>query len=278
VKETTQSDLLCARTRRPQLSQKRVQGLSQATTSTLVNKARPLSNRLASFTSTPIALLSLANPKLAHNQQTQLQFFLAKTHSSYLSQEATKVQSNLLRQKPARPPIMNPHQNNKVDINVRSPSAAAIHTSRLIISPQAMSPDEQRLFRMYGKLPDKKNLLQNKLKVFPFLPLHPLLHTQLTQTRKTGSRAQILRQRRLRPQQSRQSRRRRRHQHRRRTPLSRHHPPPLLVTVHPNPWKPQRQPRLESPAHTKPFVVCVWQSRQGRQYSAEGNECRRSRW
>jgi hypothetical protein len=28
-----------------------------------------------------------------------------------------------------------------------------------------MSPDEQRLFRMYGKLPDKKNLLQNKLKV-----------------------------------------------------------------------------------------------------------------
>ncbi|KAG9818581.1 hypothetical protein KCU68_g18020, partial [Aureobasidium melanogenum] len=40
---------------------------------------------------------------------------------------------------------MNPHQKNKVDIN-------------------AMSPDEQRLFRMYGKLPDKKNLLQNKLK------------------------------------------------------------------------------------------------------------------
>jgi hypothetical protein len=59
---------------------------------------------------------------------------------------------------------MNPHQNNKVDINVRSPSAA-VCTSRLIISPQAMSPDEQRLFRMYGKLPDKKNLLQNKLKV-----------------------------------------------------------------------------------------------------------------
>ncbi|KAI4716045.1 Endosulfine-domain-containing protein [Aureobasidium sp. EXF-10727] len=58
---------------------------------------------------------------------------------------------------------MNPHQKNKVDINVRSPSAA-VSTSRLIISPQAMSPDEQRLFRMYGKLPDKKNLLQNKLK------------------------------------------------------------------------------------------------------------------
>ncbi|CAD0089146.1 unnamed protein product [Aureobasidium mustum] len=58
---------------------------------------------------------------------------------------------------------MNPHQKNKVDINVRSPSAT-ICTSRLIISEQAMSPDEQRLFRMYGKLPDKKNLLQNKLK------------------------------------------------------------------------------------------------------------------
>jgi hypothetical protein len=166
---------------------------------------------------------------------------------------------------------MNPHQNNKVDINVRSPSAAAIHTSRLIISPQAMSPDEQRLFRMYGKLPDKKNLLQNKLKVFSFLPLHHLLHTQLTHKQQTGSRAQILRQRRLRPQQSRQSRRR--HQHRRRTPLSRHHPPPLLVTVHPNPRQPQRQPRPQSPAHTEPFVICVWQSRQGRQYSAEGNEC-----
>lgn len=35
-----------------------------------------------------------------------------------------------------------------------------------------MTPDEQRLFRMYGKLPDKKNLLQNKLKVrLPKLPI-----------------------------------------------------------------------------------------------------------
>ncbi|KAL1302153.1 hypothetical protein AAFC00_002586 [Neodothiora populina] len=40
---------------------------------------------------------------------------------------------------------MNPHQKNKVDVN-------------------SLSPDEQRLFRMYGKLPDKKNLLQHKLK------------------------------------------------------------------------------------------------------------------
>ncbi|KIV99265.1 uncharacterized protein PV09_09035 [Verruconis gallopava] len=28
----------------------------------------------------------------------------------------------------------------------------------------SLSPDEQRLFRMYGKLPNKKDLLQNKLK------------------------------------------------------------------------------------------------------------------
>ncbi|TID13645.1 putative camp-regulated phosphoprotein family protein [Venturia nashicola] len=40
---------------------------------------------------------------------------------------------------------MNPHQHNKVDIS-------------------SLSPDEQRLFRLYGKLPNKKDLLQNKLK------------------------------------------------------------------------------------------------------------------
>jgi hypothetical protein len=28
-----------------------------------------------------------------------------------------------------------------------------------------MSPDEAKLFRLYGKLPNKKDLLQNKLKV-----------------------------------------------------------------------------------------------------------------
>jgi hypothetical protein len=28
-----------------------------------------------------------------------------------------------------------------------------------------MSSDEQRLFRLYGKMPNKKDLLQNKLKV-----------------------------------------------------------------------------------------------------------------
>ncbi|KAF2690750.1 Endosulfine-domain-containing protein [Lentithecium fluviatile CBS 122367] len=40
---------------------------------------------------------------------------------------------------------MNPHQQNKVDIS-------------------KMSPDEARLFRLYGKLPNKKDLLQNKFK------------------------------------------------------------------------------------------------------------------
>ncbi|KAI9734945.1 MAG: hypothetical protein M1834_002025 [Cirrosporium novae-zelandiae] len=40
---------------------------------------------------------------------------------------------------------MNPHQRNKVDIS-------------------KLTSDEQRLFRLYGKLPNKKDLLQNKLK------------------------------------------------------------------------------------------------------------------
>jgi len=40
---------------------------------------------------------------------------------------------------------LNPHQKNKVDIS-------------------SLTPDEQRLFRLYGKLPNKKDLLQNKLK------------------------------------------------------------------------------------------------------------------
>ncbi|KAF2142618.1 uncharacterized protein K452DRAFT_195315, partial [Aplosporella prunicola CBS 121167] len=40
---------------------------------------------------------------------------------------------------------MNPHQKNKVDIS-------------------SLSAEEQRLFRLYGKLPNRKDLLQNKLK------------------------------------------------------------------------------------------------------------------
>ncbi|KAL8889725.1 MAG: hypothetical protein Q9215_003022 [Flavoplaca cf. flavocitrina] len=40
---------------------------------------------------------------------------------------------------------MNPHQKNKVDV-------------------KSMNEEEQKLFRLYGKLPNKKDLLQNKLK------------------------------------------------------------------------------------------------------------------
>ncbi|KAL8756528.1 MAG: hypothetical protein Q9184_004470 [Pyrenodesmia sp. 2 TL-2023] len=40
---------------------------------------------------------------------------------------------------------MNPHQKNKVDVN-------------------SLNEEEQKLFRLYGKLPNKKDLLQNKLK------------------------------------------------------------------------------------------------------------------
>jgi hypothetical protein len=37
------------------------------------------------------------------------------------------------------------------------------------MNTQKMSADEQKLFRLYGKLPNKKDLLQNKLKVRPAL-------------------------------------------------------------------------------------------------------------
>ncbi|KAL8861244.1 MAG: hypothetical protein Q9178_002460 [Gyalolechia marmorata] len=40
---------------------------------------------------------------------------------------------------------MNPHQKNKVDV-------------------KSLNEEEQKLFRLYGKLPNKKDLLQNKLK------------------------------------------------------------------------------------------------------------------
>lgn len=40
---------------------------------------------------------------------------------------------------------LNPHQRNKIDVS-------------------SLTADEQRLFRLYGKLPNKKDLLQNKLK------------------------------------------------------------------------------------------------------------------
>ena len=40
------------------------------------------------------------------------------------------------------------------------------------IAIQKLTADEQRLFRLYGKLPNKKDLLQNKLKVRLPLPHH----------------------------------------------------------------------------------------------------------
>jgi hypothetical protein len=51
-------------------------------------------------------------------------------------------------------------------------STARIMTSN--IAMQKMSPDEARLFRLYGKLPNKKDLLQNKLKVNSTLETHRL--------------------------------------------------------------------------------------------------------
>ena len=59
---------------------------------------------------------------------------------------------------------MNPHQKNKVDISVSSIVAHEISMS-LMRNPQSMTEEEQKLFRLYGKLPNKKDLLQNKLKV-----------------------------------------------------------------------------------------------------------------
>jgi hypothetical protein len=48
------------------------------------------------------------------------------------------------------------------------------------MASQTLSPDEQRLFRLYGKLPNKKDLLQNKLKVRLQLARDPKPDPQLT--------------------------------------------------------------------------------------------------
>lgn len=64
---------------------------------------------------------------------------------------------------------MNPHQQNKVDFSVRVlPLLVVCQLPLTFIRfelSQSLSPDEQRLLRLYGKLPTKKDLLQNKLKV-----------------------------------------------------------------------------------------------------------------
>lgn len=78
---------------------------------------------------------------------------------------------------------MNPHQQNKVDISVSSlpfrhhltRTFQFLWTRSLVAKPwlQSLSPDEQRLLRLYGKVPTKKDLLQNKLKVrLSLLPPH----------------------------------------------------------------------------------------------------------
>lgn len=59
---------------------------------------------------------------------------------------------------------MNPHQKNKIDISVYFYHSSILQ-QLLMFTQQSFSADEQRLFRMYGKLPNKKDLLQNKLKV-----------------------------------------------------------------------------------------------------------------
>lgn len=45
------------------------------------------------------------------------------------------------------------------------PARAERHDSTANKMDQKLTADEQRLFRLYGKLPNKKDLLQNKLKV-----------------------------------------------------------------------------------------------------------------
>jgi hypothetical protein len=82
-----------------------------------------------------------------------------------------------------------------------------------------MSPEEAKLFRLYGKLPNKKDLLQNKLKV-SFRPSEGTTKYLLT----CSSGAQVLRQWRLRPLQGRQGFRCRRHPSRPRAPQPREDP------------------------------------------------------
>ncbi|KAL8418555.1 hypothetical protein RB594_001956 [Gaeumannomyces avenae] len=65
---------------------------------------------------------------------------------------------------------MNPHQKNKIDINPmrhdpRSPNPAANHDASLCsTTTQSLSPEEQRLFRLYGKLPSKSDHFAKHLK------------------------------------------------------------------------------------------------------------------
>jgi hypothetical protein len=63
---------------------------------------------------------------------------------------------------------MNPAQANKIDLSVSLIKNKSRHlflrVSNLILT-QRLSEEERKLFRMYGKLPDGKDLLGHKLKV-----------------------------------------------------------------------------------------------------------------
>jgi hypothetical protein len=60
---------------------------------------------------------------------------------------------------------LNPHQKNKIDINVSNSRNRCRNTDLLLVNPgQSLSPDEQRLFRLYGKLPSKSDHLAKHLK------------------------------------------------------------------------------------------------------------------
>ena len=66
---------------------------------------------------------------------------------------------------------MNPHLKNKVDIGVSDTLGYIRQISWIYsLSEQSLSEEEQKVFRLYGKLPNKKDLLQNKLKVSSKIP------------------------------------------------------------------------------------------------------------
>lgn len=140
---------------------------------------------------------------------------------------------------------------------------------------QSLSPDEQRLFRLYGKLPNKKDLLQNKLKVKSTLWGLPQ-NTLPDPNTKLCAGTQVLRLRRLRPVQSRQSLRHRRHPDRPRTPGPREHPPQLphllLATQQPE-WQHLRFARHDPLTEYRGESDAGRESREGGELSAEGDQC-----
>lgn len=61
---------------------------------------------------------------------------------------------------------LNPHQKNKVDISVCTLTIYHYFSSYLsnrLGNPQQLSEEEAKLFRLYGKLPNKKDLFTKKL-------------------------------------------------------------------------------------------------------------------